>query len=47
MTQDPVPGGHLRVGHAEREVVTAILQEAAADGRLEKQREITNKLLSL
>lgn len=35
MTQDPVPGSHLRVGHAEREVVTAILQEAAADGRLE------------
>ena len=35
MTQDPVPGGHLRVGHAEREVVTAILQDAAADGRLE------------
>lgn len=35
MTQDPVPGSHLRVGHAEREAVTAILQEAAADGRLE------------
>lgn len=35
MTQDSVPGSHLRVGHAEREAVTAILQEAAADGRLE------------
>ncbi len=35
MSQESVPGGHLRVGHAEREAVTAILQEAAADGRLE------------
>ena len=34
MTQESVPGGQLRVGHAEREAVTAILQEAAADGRL-------------
>ena len=35
MTQESIPGGHLRVGHAEREAVTVILQEAAADGRLE------------
>ncbi len=35
MTQESVPGGQLRVGHAEREVVTTILQEAAADGRLQ------------
>ena len=35
MTQESIPGGHLRVGHAEREAVTALLQEAAADGRLE------------
>lgn len=35
MTQESIPGGNLRVGHAEREAVTAILQEAAADGRLE------------
>lgn len=34
MTQDRFPAGHVRVGHAEREAVTAILQEAAADGRL-------------
>ena len=35
MTQQPSPGDHVRVGHAEREAVTAILQEAAADGRLD------------
>ena len=34
MSQESFPGGQLRVGHAEREAVTAILQEAAADGRL-------------
>ena len=34
MTHDPLPGGHVRVGHAEREAVAAILQEAAADGRI-------------
>lgn len=33
MTQDYPPRG-LRVGHAERDAVAAILQEAAADGRL-------------
>jgi hypothetical protein len=35
MTQQSSPGDHVRVGHAEREAVTAILQEAAADGRLD------------
>ena len=35
MTQHPSPGDHVRVGHAEREAVTGILQEAAADGRLD------------
>ncbi len=35
MTQEPFPGASLRVGHAERDAVAAILQEAAADGRLE------------
>jgi len=34
MTQDPFPAANLRVGHAERDAVSAILQEAAADGRL-------------
>ena len=34
MTQESFPAGRLRVGHAEREAVTAILQDAAADGRL-------------
>lgn len=34
MSQESFPAGQLRVGHAEREAVTAILQEAAADGRL-------------
>jgi hypothetical protein len=33
MTQDEF-AGQLRVGHAERDAVAAILQEAAADGRL-------------
>ena len=34
MTQDPFSAANLRVGHAERDAVSAILQEAAADGRL-------------
>lgn len=34
MTQDEI-AGQLRVGHAERDAAAAILQEAAADGRLE------------
>ncbi len=34
MSQDPVPLGQLRVGHAERDAVAEILQAAAADGRL-------------
>ena len=34
MSQDAFPAGHVRVGHAERDAVAAILQEAAADGRL-------------
>jgi len=34
MTQDRFPAGDLRVGHAERDAVAAILQDAAADGRL-------------
>lgn len=34
MTHDPSPSGRLRVGHAERDAVAAILQDAAADGRL-------------
>ena len=35
MTQESFPAGRLRVGHAEREAVAEILQEAAADGRLD------------
>ena len=35
MTQDPSSAANLRVGHAERDAVSAVLQEAAADGRLE------------
>ena len=34
MAQDPHPAVNIRIGHREREAVTAILQEAAADGRL-------------
>lgn len=34
MTQDRFPAANLRVGHAERDAVAVILQEAAADGRL-------------
>jgi len=34
MTQDRFPASGLRVGHAERDAIAAILQEAAADGRL-------------
>ena len=34
MSQEPHPSGQLRVGHAERDAVAAILQDAAADGRL-------------
>jgi hypothetical protein len=34
MAQDPSPAGRLRVGHRERDAVAAILQDAAADGRL-------------
>lgn len=34
MPQDRFPAANLRVGHAEREAVAAILQQAAADGRL-------------
>jgi len=34
MTQDRFPARQLRVGHAERDAVAAILQDAAADGRL-------------
>ncbi len=34
MTQDGFPTASLRVGDAERDAVAAILQEAAADGRL-------------
>lgn len=34
MTQERFPPPELRVGHAERDAVAAILQEAAADGRL-------------
>jgi hypothetical protein len=35
MTQESFPAGRLRVGHAERDAVAEILQEAAADGRLD------------
>ena len=34
MTQDRFPASGLRVGHAERDAIAGILQEAAADGRL-------------
>ncbi len=34
MTQDPAPNGNIRIGHRERDAVAALLQEAAADGRL-------------
>ena len=37
MAQDPPPeggAGSIRVGHRERDAVAAVLQEAAADGRL-------------
>jgi hypothetical protein len=34
MTQERFPAGQLRVGHAERDAVAAVLQDAAADGRL-------------
>jgi hypothetical protein len=34
MAQDPHPAGNIRVGHRERDAVAAVLQEAAADGRL-------------
>jgi hypothetical protein len=34
MAQDPYPASNIRVGHRERDAVTAVLQEAAADGRL-------------
>lgn len=34
MAQDPSPAGHIRIGHRERDAAAAILQEAAADGRL-------------
>lgn len=34
MSQDRFPSPQLRVGHQERDAVAAILQDAAADGRL-------------
>jgi hypothetical protein len=36
MAQDPPPtgAGGIRIGHRERDAVAAVLQEAAADGRL-------------
>ena len=34
MAQDPSPAGRIRVGDRERDAVAAVLQEAAADGRL-------------
>src|SRR6188472_3323254 len=34
MGQDPSPAGSYRIGHRERDAVAAVLQEAAADGRL-------------
>ena len=34
MAQDPHPAANIRVGHRERDAVAAVLQEAAADGRL-------------
>ena len=35
MAQDPSPAPNQRVGYAERDAVAAILQQAAADGRLD------------
>ncbi|HSU34550.1 MAG TPA: DUF1707 domain-containing protein [Propionibacteriaceae bacterium] len=35
MAQDPAPHGHIRIGHRERDAVAALLQDAAADGRLD------------
>ena len=35
MAQDPAPHGNIRIGHRERDAVAALLQEAAADGRLD------------
>ncbi|MDN5804982.1 MAG: DUF1707 domain-containing protein, partial [Microlunatus sp.] len=34
MVEEQFPAAQFRVGHTEREAVAAILQEAAADGRL-------------
>ena len=34
MAYDPNTAGNIRVGHRERDAVAAVLQEAAADGRL-------------
>jgi hypothetical protein len=34
MAQDPPPPSDIRIGHGERDAVAAVLQEAAADGRL-------------
>ena len=34
MAQDPAQNGNIRIGHRERDLVAALLQEAAADGRL-------------
>jgi uncharacterized protein DUF1707 len=34
MAHDPVPARNIRVGHRERDAVAAVLQDAAADGRL-------------
>lgn len=34
MVQDPASPGNIRIGHPERDGVIAVLQEAAADGRL-------------
>ena len=34
MTEERFPASVLRVGHAERDAIAAILQDAAADGRL-------------
>ena len=35
MAQDPAQNGNIRIGHRERDAVAALLQEAAADGRLD------------
>jgi len=35
MAQDPAPRGNIRIGYRERDAVAALLQEAAADGRLD------------